>query len=203
MGFPWLSLSSPHALAIAGAIGAPNLGIGRVVRDLSGGPTRRLLFPGLITPTRPLESGEGGHGLARCHFFWGGKCASSLRWVRKTWEGKFARSREGAEPRRGQGMGSVIRSGVDGWWMAARPIERNFIPHSTTLARGWMPGNRLDGVVGYGFGRFRFWGESLGAFGGCVRRGAGVLREAAKARRGAGGKARAEKRRSGEDRVWT
>ena len=39
-------------------------------------------------------------------------------------------------------LGTVIRSGVFWWVMTARPIERNFIPHSTTLARGRMTGNR-------------------------------------------------------------
>ncbi len=52
--------------------------------------------------------------------------------------------------------------------MTGCPIERNFIPHSTTLARGWMSGNRLGGVVGCGFGRFRFGANAGRAFGGCV-----------------------------------
>ena len=45
--------------------------------------------------------------------------------------------------------------------IAARPIERNFIPHSTTLARGRMSGNRLGAGLGVRLGRFRFWGERL------------------------------------------
>ena len=96
-------------------------------------------------------------------------------------------SREAAKSRRGavvKGTGAVIRSGVFGWLMAAGPIERNFIPHSTTLARGLMSGNRLGGLVGCGFGRFLFWGEGLGAFGGCVILG---LESRAKPRRREGG----------------
>ena len=38
--------------------------------------------------------------------------------------------------------------------MAVGPIERNFIPHSTTLARGRMSGNRWREGVGDGLGRF-------------------------------------------------
>ena len=34
--------------------------------------------------------------------------------------------------------------------MAAGPIERNFIPHSITLARGRMSGNRLGAGLGVG-----------------------------------------------------
>ena len=34
--------------------------------------------------------------------------------------------------------------------MTAGPIERNFIPHSTTLARGRMAGNRLGAGLGVG-----------------------------------------------------
>ena len=43
--------------------------------------------------------------------------------------------------------------------------------------------------VGYGFGRFWFGANAGGAFGGCVRLGIGISREAAKARRGPRGKA--------------
>ena len=34
--------------------------------------------------------------------------------------------------------------------MTAGPIERNFIPHSTTLARGRKAGNRLGAGLGVG-----------------------------------------------------
>ena len=68
--------------------------------------------------------------------------------------------------------------------MAGRPIERNFIPHSTTLARGRMTGNRLGAGLGVVLAAFGLGGESLGAFGECVRLGMGISREAAKPRRG-------------------
>ena len=75
--------------------------------------------------------------------------------------------------------------------MAAGPIERNFIPHSTTLARGRMSGNRLGAGLGLGLAAFVVFGEkACGAFGGCVRLGIGVAREAAEARRGDKGKRR-------------
>ena len=99
------------------------------------------------------------------------------------------RSRERAKGAVVKGTGAVIRSGVSWWLMAAGPIERNFIPHSTTLARGRMSGNRLGGVAGYGLGRFWFGANARVAFGGCVRLGIGISREAAKARRGPRGKA--------------
>ena len=63
----------------------------------------------------------------------------------------------------------MIRSGVFGWLMAAGPIERNFIPHSTTLARGRMSGNRLGAGLGLGLAAFVVFGEkACGAFGECV-----------------------------------
>ena len=73
--------------------------------------------------------------------------------------------------------------------MAAGPIERNFIPHSTTLARRWMTGDRLGGGLGVVWAAFAFGEKASGAFGKCVGMGIGVSREAAKARRGARGKA--------------
>ena len=38
--------------------------------------------------------------------------------------------------------------------MTAGPIERNFIPHSTTLARGRMSGNRWGAGLGVGLAAF-------------------------------------------------
>ena len=71
--------------------------------------------------------------------------------------------------------------------MAAGPIERNFIPHSTTLARGRMSGNRLGAGLGLGLAAFVVFGEkACGAFGECVRVGDGNLargRGGAEARR--------------------
>ena len=81
--------------------------------------------------------------------------------------------------------------------MTAGPIERNFIPHSTTLARRWVTGNRWRVGGGYGFGRFlRNAGGGpavcawvrLVAFGGCVGCGIGVSHGDAEARRGARGR---------------
>ena len=59
-----------------------------------------------------------------------------LRWVRMV-------GADGAQGDRG-------RYPLGGFWclMTAGPIERNFIPHSTTLARGWMSGNRWRVGVG-------------------------------------------------------
>ena len=97
-----------------------------------------------------------------------------------------------AKPRRrggakgAKGNGAVIRSGVFGWLMAAGPIERNFIPHSTTLARGRMSGNRLGAGLGVGLAAFGFGANASGAFGECVRVGDGNLargRGGAEARR--------------------
>ena len=73
--------------------------------------------------------------------------------------------------------------------MAARPIKRNFIPHSTTLARGRISGNRLGAGLGMVLAAFGFGGKACGAFGECVILGTGVSREAAKPRRGPRGKA--------------
>ena len=64
--------------------------------------------------------------------------------------------------------------------MAAGPIERNFIPHSTTLARGRMSGNRLGAGLGVGLAAFGFGGKARGAFGECVILGTGVSRGGAK-----------------------
>ena len=66
--------------------------------------------------------------------------------------------------------------------MAARPIERNFIPHSTTLARRRMTGNRLGAGLGMGLAAF-LWANGRRAFGGCLRLGNGSSREGAETRR--------------------
>ena len=69
--------------------------------------------------------------------------------------------------------------------MAAGPIERNFIPHSTTLARGRMSGNRLGAGLGVGLAAFVVFEErACGAFGECVRLETGISREGAEVRRG-------------------
>ena len=46
--------------------------------------------------------------------------------------------------------------------MTGCPIERNCIPHSTTLARGWMSGNRLGAGLGVGLAAFAFGEEASG-----------------------------------------
>ena len=46
--------------------------------------------------------------------------------------------------------------------MAAGPIERNFIPHSTTLARRWVTGNRWRVGVGMVLAAFAFGEKALG-----------------------------------------
>ena len=101
-------------------------------------------------------------------------------------------SREAAKARRGaRGRWDRSRDPLgDFWWlMTAGPIERNFIPHSTTLARGRMSGNRWRAGLGVGLAAFAFGEKAFGAFGECVRRGMGISREAAKPRSGARGKA--------------
>ena len=75
-----------------------------------------------------------------------------LRWVRKVGAVRAPDDRTGA----------VIRSGGFWWLMAARPIERNFIPHSTTLARGWMTGNRLGAGLGVVLAAFVFGEKASG-----------------------------------------
>ena len=105
-----------------------------------------------------------------------------LRWVRRIGDWNLARSRGGAKGAKGDR--SFYPLGAFWWLMAAGPIERNFIPHSTTLARGRMTGNRLGVWVGCGFGRFWFGANACLAFGECVRLGTGSSREAAEPRRG-------------------
>ena len=74
---------------------------------------------------------------------------------------------------------------VDGGWS-----DRAELHSALHNAGAWVDVREPIGRwVGCGVGRFWFGANASGAFGECVRRGIGSSREAAKARRGARGKA--------------
>ena len=96
-------------------------------------------------------------------------------------------SRGGAEARRrGGGQGDRSRCPLGGFLVVDNGWSDRAELHSALHNAGaWADVREPIGRwVGFGLGRFRFWGKVSGAFGGCVRRGIGVSRGDAEARRG-------------------